>query len=158
MCCPIGCTELPNIQAYTSTARRQQTPLQARVNVSTRSGLTFQPQLIPIEIDTAEQAPLPSANGCEGYFNFTSRNTGVETPCPWTYQCDYNPQRIPAFFFHAHCVSATPQGSSGICVEVHYPVSYLTTESCDPFGDDKTTEWRLSTKVVPISCSLEVTV
>ena len=163
VCCPIGeCTQLPNIDSYISTALyHHATPLQARVNVSTDIDLVFRPRRFPVEIQNANNI-LQEANGCEGNFNFTSHTVGVETPCPWRYECDYNPQRIPAFIFHASCKNPdptpNPQGNEwdGFCKEVYYPISYLTTRSCDPLQDNtEDAEWELVAGIIPISCNLQ---
>lgn len=158
VCCPIGeCTQLPNINSYISTALYHAAPLQTTVNVSTNIDLVFRPQRFSVEIQNANNI-LREANGCEGNFNFTSHNVGVESPCPWRYKCDYNPQRIPAFIFHASCESPNPQGSEwdGFCEEVYYPISYLMTRSCDPLEDNtENAEWELVAGIVPISCNLQ---
>ena len=157
VCCPIGeCTQLPNINSYIITAlSHYAAPLQASVNVSTEIDLVFQPHRFPIETRNANNI-LREANGCEGVFNFTSHSVGVESPCPWRYKCDFNPQRIPAFIFHASCESPNPQGNQwdGFCDEVYYPISYLTTRSCDPLQDSEK-EWELAAGIVPISCNLQ---
>ena len=162
ICCPIGqCTQLPNINNYFFSALSHETALlQAQVNVSTTLGLLFQPQHFPEDTSNIDHL-LPAANGCEGKdtLNFTSRDVGVESPCPWRYKCDYNPQRIPAFIFHASCERATPQGDQwrGVCAEVYYPISYLETRSCDPLQESSTadSEWNLAVGIVPISCNLQ---
>jgi hypothetical protein len=158
VCCPISeCTQLPTIRSYlTSALYSHPNPLQTTVNVSTQIDLIFQPQRFPVETQNANNI-LSEANGCEGVFNnFTSHSVGVESPCPWSYKCDYNPQRIPAFIFHATCKSPDPQGSEGFCEEVYYPISYLTTRSCDPLEDSGNEEWELAAGIVPISCNLQV--
>lgn len=160
VCCPIGqCVQLPNIASYTRTANSYSTPLQARVNVSTTDDLAFRPNFFKFEIQNTNNMVLPGANGCEGkYGNYTSRKSGVDSPCPWTYECDYNPQRIPAFIFTARCDSDTPQGiewEDRVCEEVYYPLSYVTTKSCNPIGDSTNTEWKFITKIIPVSCHLQ---
>ncbi len=155
MCCPIGCLSLPeDTITYIKTALERRTPLQATVNVTTTRGYNFRPQTISYEIGRADEQQ--EVSGCP--YNFTSSDTGVETPCPWSYQCDFDPQRIPAFIFHAHCDSATPQGDvmHGFCDEVYYPVNYIKTESCDPLGNSDGVEWKLDSKIIPVSCNLQV--
>ena len=156
-CCPIdtGCT-LPNITEYTLQFLDQRI-LELAVNISTTKGHAFRPQNFEYTLYAENMNTRnPSTNGCENIFNFTSHETGFETPCPWKYQCDYNPQRIPPFIFHASCNSITPQlGSvSGFCEEVRYPVSYITTESCDPLGEGLSDDWTLETIIVPVACNL----
>ena len=156
-CCPIptGCTNLPNIPHYTIQSRL----LQLTVNISTTRGYSFRPQAVQPTLHSSNMnmgQPIIS-NGCEGLFNFTSRNVSVETPCPWRYKCDYDPQRIPAFIFHASCESPNPQGSEWdgeFCEEVYYPVSYLKTKSCDPLDDSGESEWTLETTTLPVACNV----
>lgn len=163
ICCPTGqCTELPNIDSYLS----HRGPLQAKVNISTTTAhdLTFRPNffedLISQEHIRTYQS-TPEVNGCEAMYNFTSQSVGVESPCPWRYLCDYNPQRIPAFIFHAHCDDVIPQGrewinrEDRICKEVYYPVSFITTTSCDPLENTESTVWRHATTTIPVSCDLQ---
>ncbi len=158
VCCPIGqCIEMPSISTYYTTALVQRAPIQARVNVTATSSLAFQPHKFDKLINVRSNV-LPPANGCEDIFNFSSRRSGLDTPCPWNYQCDYNPQRIPAILFRASCESETPQESelsSFMCREVHYPISYITTTSCDPLQSPEDTEWRLEVMVMPTSCNLQ---
>lgn len=159
-CCPIptGCANLPNILHYTSQSQL----LQLSVNISTTRGFNFRPQAVRPTLHTGNMnmgQPITS-NGCEGLFNFTSRNVSVETPCPWRYECDYNPQRIPAFIFHASCESPNPQGSEWdgeFCEEVYYPISYLKTNSCDPLEENEESEWSLETTTIPVACNVRDT-
>ena len=158
MCCPIGqCIEMPSIISYYTAAIIQRAPIQAKVNVTATSSLAFRPQTFDRDINVHTDL-LPEANGCENRFNFTSQRSGFNSPCPWRYQCDYNPQRIPAILFRARCENETPQGNdmdSFMCREVYYPVSYITTASCDPLQSSSDTEWKLETTVMPISCNLQ---
>ena len=159
MCCPIGqCVELPSPFTYFSAAQGHNSPLQARVNISTRTNPVFQPQTFQSDIRIAEHNLPVVANGCNDIFNITSSDTGIDTPCPWQYQCDYNPQRIPAMIFTARCDDIIPQGSTNeeeVCGEVYYPVTYITTTSCDPIEEIESAEWSLVTEVLPVACSLQ---
>jgi hypothetical protein len=152
--CPIptGCIHLPDIAQYTLQSQNHQL-LQITTNISTSKGYNFRPQAVQPTLHATNMnmgQPITS-NGCEGIFNFTSHNISIESPCPWSYKCDYNPQRIPAFIFHATCKSPDPQGSEGFCEEVYYPIFYLTTRSCDPLEDS---EWSLETTFLPVACNL----
>lgn len=155
MCCPITCAEVPNLVQYLQTSEVQRTPLQVKVNVSTTRGLAFQPNLIPQDLKNKDGA-LSKPNGCSGFYHFTSKQTGVDTVCPWSYQCDFDPQRIPAFLFHARCNSTSPTENmwEGYCEEVYYPISYMRTESCDPLAASQEKAWSLVTSLVPVSCNL----
>ena len=162
LCCPIptGCSNLPNITQY---AKHSSTldPFQLFLNISTTRGHTFRPQAFQstLYLENMMNTAHHAANGCSGIFNFTSSSAGVDTPCPWTYQCDYNPQRIPAFIFHAHCESSTPEGEEGrpgrICGKVYYPVPYMTTTSCAPLGEELDSEWTLETGIFPVACNIQ---
>ena len=159
--CPIpgGCTGLPNISQYRNYSLNNQL-LQLSLNISTTNGHTFRPQGVQptLYTENMNMGSQHTHNGCDNIFNFTSRDVGVESPCPWRYKCDYNPQRIPAFIFHASCERATPQGDQqrGVCEEVHYPISYIMTRSCDPFNSEDV-EWLLETTTLPVVCNLKDT-
>ena len=152
--CPIptGCSNLPNITQYAQESLNSDL-LQLMVNISTTKGHAFRPQGFQATLyaENMNNRRLVT-NGCEGIFNVTSSSVGVDSPCPWRYQCDYNPQRIPAVLFHASCESATPQGGrGGVCNEVHHPIPYITTESCDPLGDS---EWSFEVAILAVGCNL----
>ena len=159
-CCPIpGDCDLPNITQYTLQSQDQEL-LELTVNISTTQNYVFMPQAFQPTLRAANMnIGRATPNGCEGFFNYSSSDAGVDTPCPWRYQCDYNPQRIPALIFSARCDSATPQGSAGegdaVCDEVHYPITYIMTTSCNPLDESMNNEWSLETTIVPVTCSLQ---
>ena len=157
-CCPTSSVELLSLSNYVGTAELQRSPLQVTVNVTTTRGLVFQPALIA-QVLKNKHGVLPEPNGCNGFYNFTSQNTGLDTICPWSYQCDFDPQRIPAFIFHAHCDSSSPKGGlwQGYCEEVYYPITYMTTESCNPLTPSQDRNWTLTTRLVSASCNLRQT-
>ena len=159
VCCPTGqCIDLPNLSTYFTTAITQHSVLQTRVNISTtkRMDLGFHPQFFEDESQNKNNILPVASNDCDSIFNVTSGSVGVDTPCPWTYQCDYDPQRIPAVIFRAKCDSEIPRPGvewNSVCDEVFYPISYIKTESCDPL--ESNTEWNLVTSVLPISCNVK---
>ena len=153
---PSGCPDIHNISAYTiQTETLGQ--LELAVNIST-TGHTFRPEAVKPALYTENMmSSRITSGGCEGFYNFTSSDIAVNTACPWYYDCDYDAQRIPAVMFHARCRSDVPVPGTGpgYCKEVYSMFSYLTTESCDPLEDNaNSTEWKLQSKVVPVTCNL----
>ena len=61
--------------------------------------------------------------------------------CSWTYQCDYNQNRIPQYLWRADCDSNTS-------VTVNYTVPVLKRESCNPLS-----QWQLVIEEVPVACA-----
>ncbi len=122
----------------------------------TRHDVSFAPQAVSKSY--VEQGPVADVQeGCSIHnFNLTSLHEGsVSTShklvCPHTFQCDYNPQRIPSHIFHIRCLSHTLDNGTK-CREVFYPVVSMTTESCDPLNEDDNGTWRLKTEKVAVSC------
>lgn len=160
--CPIGdisgCNRLPNVTSY-SRQIESLGLVELDVNISTTKGHAFRPEgfLPALYTENMMNTKTLSTNGCDGFYNFTSETIGANTVCPWSYQCDYNPQRIPAFLFHARCDSASPVGNPGpgYCNEVYYLVSYVTTQSCNPLDESSAAEiWTLGSKLLPVACNL----
>lgn len=159
--CPIGdtsgCNQLPNVTTYTLQTENKGL-IALTVNISTTKGHAFRPEgFLPIlytknMMDTKN----PSTNGCDSFYNFTSKTIGMDTVCPWSYKCDYDPLRIPPFLFHARCDSSSPVGNPGpgYCDEVYYLVSYLTTQSCDPLEESSGEAWQLRSELLPVACNL----
>ncbi len=122
----------------------------------TRQDVSFAPQVITkTYIERGEQANINE--GCSTRdFNFTDLgDANIPTPlklrCPHTFRCDYNPQRIPAHIYHAHCLSHELSDGTK-CREVFYPVVTVTTESCDPLKEGDREAWLLKTEKVAVSC------
>ena len=61
--------------------------------------------------------------------------------CLWTYQCDYDQNRIPQYLWRADCDNATSE-------TVYYPVPVLKRESCN-----STSQWELIIEKVPVACA-----
>ena len=76
--------------------------------------------------------------GCTQYLDI-AHEVGLQ--CPWTYQCDYNQNRIPQYLWRADCNSTTS-------VTVHYPVPVLKRESCNPLS-----QWQLVIEDTPVACA-----
>ena len=154
---PSGCHDLPNVTVY---LRENELPKEIELNVtiSTTKGHAFRPEAFEPALYTENMmSTQTSPNGCDGFFNFTSEDAEVVSACPWTYECDYDPQRIPAFLFHAHCSSDVPVASAGpgYCKEVYYLFTYATTKSCDPLQTNEPSEaWQLESKLLPVACNL----
>ena len=99
------------------------------------------------------------ANGnCQGYQTFNNSNINdrniQNAICPWKYECDFDPQRIPAVLFYDKCIDRTANVNSReyICKEVYYPVNTIRTSSCDPLHNStQHWEWE-SVKQVPVAC------
>jgi len=149
-----GCNTLPNMTTYTRSSETSGS-IELSVNISTSKGHTFRPEaFLPALYTEHMMSSRLSANGCDGFFNFSSEDVGYHGACPWNYQCDYNPQRVPAFLFNAHCSSDNPlTGGAGYCKEVYTLVSTMTTESCDPLEEDDA-QWQLESKLLPVACTL----
>jgi len=105
--------------------------------------------------DILQQTNLPLLEvrpGCEErsfqFTVFSGASGAANITCPYTLQCDYNPQRIPAHVFHARCETAELANGTK-CREVFYPLVTMTTESCDPIGEG---DWLMSTEFVAASC------
>ena len=65
----------------------------------------------------------------------------VDGACSWTYQCDYNKNRLPLYMWRASCASESET--------IYYPVPVLKrSDSCNP----KPT-WELVMEKVPVGCS-----
>ena len=110
----------------------------------TSEELAFNPMQIP-DVLASETITNDLNPGCSSR-NFTITDRVV---CPFIYHCDYNPQRIPPYIFHARCISSEVSDGQK-CREVFYPVTTLTTESCDPIGSEEV--WQLKTVLVAASC------
>ena len=154
--CPIpgdGCTSLPqddfSYDEYLDNLPTSDYMLQ--LNASRADDLAFNPNAVSSYMATASPAEIRA--GCSGWnFNFSileGASRVLDITCPFTFVCDYNPQRVPAHIFHARCSSR--QLSNGIkCREVFYPVVTMTTESCDPLTGEE--GWLLKTELVATSC------
>ena len=85
----------------------------------------------------------------------TSLNIG-DTLCTWTYECDYDQQRLPAFMFHANCSSTwhldeTNTADPRKCQPINHPILVLRTTGTDQF--DKDGEWTWVQESVTVGCT-----
>lgn len=75
--------------------------------------------------------------------------------CGWSYRCDYNPHRFPAYVFQAHCTNDLwgPSGSSeaSFCQRVFYPVPMLYSSGCNPLTSKKNWTWKQ--EMVSVACA-----
>lgn len=70
--------------------------------------------------------------------------------CPWTYRCDYNPRRYPAYILHADCQPSTSEAHD--CTQISYPVPVLRSDTgCNHTSPDAT--WKLTYEIVSVGCS-----
>lgn len=69
----------------------------------------------------------------------------------WHYVCDYDPQRIPQYLYHAECNERLQTTSGPPPTEVLYRIPVLRTEtpSCDPHNS---TAWKWEMQVVSVAC------
>ena len=146
--CPLPGDDCPSLPEDTYNYNSYLTSVDGNPNFNltlnyTRVELAFNPMQLP---DMLAQATITNDlnPGCSSH-NFTITD---QVLCPFTYHCDYNPQRIPPYIFHARCISSEVEGKR--CREIFYPVTTLTTESCDPIGSKEA--WQLKTVIVAASC------
>ena len=90
-------------------------------------------------------------NACYGIRNQTrgcAHNYIVgdrQLSCTWTYECDYNKNRIPQYLWMAQCNTTTSE-------TVHYPVPVLTRQdSCNPQST-----WQLTIEELPVACACKI--
>ena len=67
--------------------------------------------------------------------------TDANLQCPWTYQCDYDKNRIPQYLWKADCNHTTSE-------TIYYPVPVLKRDSCSQQSD-----WELVIEKVPVACA-----
>lgn len=70
--------------------------------------------------------------------------------CGWSYRCDYNPHRFPAYIFQAHCENSY-WGDGNECKRVYYPVPILSSTGCNPLTSKK--DWVWKQELVSIACA-----
>ena len=72
--------------------------------------------------------------GCKEHFE-------VDGACSWTYQCNYDKNRLPLYIWRASCGSESQT--------IYYPVPVLKrSDSCNPQPT-----WQLVMEKVPVGCS-----
>ncbi len=75
---------------------------------------------------------------------------GTNLTCPWTYRCDYNPRRFPAYILHAKCGSSPSPRYN--CESVFYPIPVLSSDTgCNHLSEDAS--WKLAYEVVAVGCT-----
>ena len=161
-CCPIGpsCT-LPSYQELASGKVYGDLTynITAEVNIDRQSKL-FRPNTVSNLITNPPDAlHAVRPNGyCQGFVSFNNsefRDTYIQGAlCPWKYECDYDPQRLPATLFYAKCLSnsVTVDQRVYLCREIYHPISTIKTRSCDPLSNS-TQEWEWEgMKNIPVGC------
>ena len=87
--------------------------------------------------DVKGQACYHESNAIVGCKEFLE----VEEACSWTYQCDYDKNRLPLYIWRASCGSESQT--------IYYPVPVLKrSDSCNPQPT-----WQLVMEKVPVGCS-----
>lgn len=159
--CPIGqgCTlpsygELANGKADRDLSYN----ITAEVNIDKESNV-FRPNAVKTALRNPPDSRNVQANrNCHGYQSFYNSEVSdvylQNAVCPWKYECDFDPQRIPATLFYAKCThpTVTVNQRQYVCTEVYYPVNTIRTSSCDPL-QNSTQAWDWErVRSVPVAC------
>ena len=159
--CPIGqaCT-LPTYDelAGGKADRELSYNITAEVTIDRESNI-FRPNAVKNMLKNPPDSTSVRANGnCSGYKEFNSTQFSdlyiQNAVCPWKYECDFDPQRLPATLFYAKCTypSVTVDRRHFACKEVYFPVNTIRTSSCDPL-QNTTQNWEMErVKNVAVSC------
>ena len=135
-----------------------------------RAALKLQNFSLPVQVSDPLSKFNPDAfstTGEETHYNtclsgqeVQSPNTdiSIQTLCPWTYKCDHDPARLPAYILHASCSSEEEEvqysDSDGShecqCRPMTYPLKVLRFVGCNPDTDME--EWELSEQIVNVGC------
>ena len=103
-------------------------------------------------------------NNCEGIESRElDRKVNQNTMCPWSYECDYDEQRIPAYIFHTKCATQRPlnyqpqNNQPGItfsilcqCKDIVTPMKVLKFKNCT--SESETGIWEWQTEYVKTGC------
>ena len=91
---------------------------------------------------------------CNTPLDYKQFDDYVSSSCPLKYNCDYDPQRIPQYLYHAECLETLNHSRL-----VYYPIPVLKTvePSCDALHSTNTT-WRWEMQVIPVACVCETPV
>ena len=159
--CPIGqgCT-LPSYAELVGKADRDLTyNITAEVHID-REHNVFRPN----SAKTMLKNPPPNSGrvqanlNCAGYQPFNNSEVSdtyiQHALCPWKYECDFDPQRLPSTLFYAKCLHSTVTVDRQVfaCKEIYYPVSTIRTDSCEPLRNS-TQEWEMErVKNIPVAC------
>ena len=144
--CPLGSS--PNCeqecQAY-KEAEAVTSPVYLNVN-ATLSNFLNNPDEFNQKLGTDYEKD--SISGVQGQACYAASNAEVgckeyievDGACSWTYQCDYDKNRLPLYIWRASC---------GNDSEIIYPVPVLKrSDSCNPQPT-----WQLVMEKVPVGCS-----
>jgi hypothetical protein len=75
--------------------------------------------------------------------------------CSWTYECDYDPRRIPSHIYHSVC----PGHSEYInemeyqCKSIRNPIKVLKFKECGE-QENTTSTWAMTDYIVRVGCTL----
>lgn len=160
--CPIGpgCLLLSYNELANGKADRDLNHnITAEVNIDKENSV-FRPNAVKTMLKNPPDYRSVRANGhCHGYQTFSNNEVSsyyLQTAiCPWRYECDYDPQRMPATLFYVKCTNRTvttaPERHYN-CREVYYPVNTIRTSSCDPLRNS-TQEWEWERiQNIPVAC------
>ena len=95
-----------------------------------------------------------NVNSCLEPMETTETHLSRSVLCPWTYECDHDPARFPAYILHAHC-SSEPEvevhGTFHKCQPITYPLNVVRFVGCSPDTDME--QWELTEQIVNVGCS-----
>ena len=159
--CPIGqgCMVPSYDELANGKADRDLTyNITAEVNID-RFHKVFRPNSVKAVLTNPPTTVSVQANGnCPGYQAFGNANFADiyvrNATCPWRYECDYDPHRIPATLFFAKCMepTVTVDGHLHFCREVYHPMTTIHTSSCDPLRNS-TQQWEMERlQNIPVAC------
>ena len=145
--CPIGSSTecLQECHAY-KEAKNATSPAYLNVN-ATLSDFLNNPDEFNQQLGTDYE--LDSISGVQGQACYHESNAEVgckeyievDGTCSWTYQCDYDKNRLPLYIWRASCGSDSET--------IYYPVPVLKrSDSCNPQPT-----WQLVMEKVPVGCS-----
>lgn len=108
-------------------------------------------------VTTGEETPYNTCLSGQ-QIQTTQNDISRHAICPWTYKCDHDPARFPAYIVHAHCSSELEEvqytDSDGRhqcqCRPMTYPLKVLRFVGCDP--DTDTEQWEMSEQIVNVGC------
>ena len=82
--------------------------------------------------------------------NTTTLSNSSQFLCQWTYECDYDAGRIPAFLHHAKCNSGTILHDKYQCKPVSTSIKVIRLKGCT--ADSDTEDWSVEDYVISTAC------
>lgn len=91
----------------------------------------------------------------------TSDTHSQHALCPWTYECDHDPARFPAYILHARCSSELEEVTYESfhvqhkcqCRPITFPMKVLRFVGCSP--DTGKEQWKMAEQTVNVGCRCE---